>query len=342
MATPTFIDHHPTIDTYWRSIILQGLNVACYKFSLAKTLLEDKSKSHEIKIEELALPFALNVAEHLKKYDKQVTSASSKFLDACRSYNRKEITKDKLRDDSKSLGFVNVIGAFHIVAYQSVPTFFEDNRKKSGSIILTDNFYKLSQSEQGSSLKYEVESRWRLWETAISLGISTNLMEIKATDDGEELFINDKSNRRVDVTSARDALNGYQKGRCFYCRREITVIQGLPNSCDVDHFFPDKLKDLGFREIDQVWNLVLACQKCNRGESGKFHRIPDTKFLESLYARNHYYIESHHPLRETIIKQTGTNEGTRKAFLQGYFRKAVDAIPSKEKWKPKDLDGELL
>ena len=35
-----FIDHNPSLETYWRSIILLGRNVASYKFSLAKTLLE--------------------------------------------------------------------------------------------------------------------------------------------------------------------------------------------------------------------------------------------------------------------------------------------------------------
>ena len=39
-----FIDHNPSLETYWRSIILLGKNVASYKFSLAKTLLEIPKK----------------------------------------------------------------------------------------------------------------------------------------------------------------------------------------------------------------------------------------------------------------------------------------------------------
>ena len=35
-----FQEEHPSLDSYWRSIILFGNNVASYKFALAKSLLE--------------------------------------------------------------------------------------------------------------------------------------------------------------------------------------------------------------------------------------------------------------------------------------------------------------
>ncbi len=43
------------------------------------------------------------------------------------------------------------------------------------------------------------------------------------------------------MTSCRDALNGYQKGKCFYCSSEISVQAGHEDLCDVDHFFPHTL-----------------------------------------------------------------------------------------------------
>ena len=49
-----FIDHNPSLETYWRSIILLGKNVASYKFPLAKTLLEIPKKKTEITLEDLA------------------------------------------------------------------------------------------------------------------------------------------------------------------------------------------------------------------------------------------------------------------------------------------------
>ena len=58
--------------------------------------------------------------------------------------------------------------------------------------------------------------------------------------------------------------------------------------------------------------------------------------------RNNYYVESHHPLRETILKQTGINNIERHRFLQDFFNVAVDIIPSKMKWRPPEILGDQL
>lgn len=34
-----FQEEHPSLESYWRSIVLFGNNVASYKFALAKSLL---------------------------------------------------------------------------------------------------------------------------------------------------------------------------------------------------------------------------------------------------------------------------------------------------------------
>ena len=53
----------------------------------------------------------------------------------------------------------------------------------------------------------------------------------------ENLYVN-----RINLTGARDALNGYQKGKCFYCSCDIKIEPGSPMLSDVDHFFPLNLK----------------------------------------------------------------------------------------------------
>lgn len=335
-----FIDRHPSLETYWRSIILLGANVASYKFALAKSLLEIPHKNSLIKIEDLALPFAKNVSEHLATNDKQITSSSSRFLDFCRQFNKGNITEEDLRKHSSQLGFVNVIDAFHNVAHSEIPRFFQDNRRTDGGILLTDNFYKLIESSQNHNLKFEVNSRWRLWETALSLGISSKLLEVHSDTDTDTLFVVNDKFRRIDVTSSRDALNGYQKGKCFYCYKEIQIEQGFENSCDVDHFFPHMLKNFKFNNVDQVWNLVLSCKDCNRGTGGKLQQIPDIGYLDALNKRNTWYIQSHHPLRETILAQTGKTVKKRRSFLQFFFDRAVDTIPSRQKWEPKEIWGD--
>lgn len=331
-----FTQKDTTLETTWRSIILLGRNVASYKFSLAETLLDLQSKNSLILLEDMAVPFAKNIVRHLATSDKQITTSSSRFLDSCRKFTSNEISEEQLRIDTMKLGFVNVIDALHNVAGGEVPfRFFDDSRKDKKGITLTDNFYELMQSAQKSNFKFEVDARWRLWETAISLNINPNLLAIKNDIEDNLLFILDDELRRMDVTSSRDALNGYQKGKCFYCQTDIAIEQGLDNSCDVDHFFPHRLKKHGLKDVDGVWNLVLTCKECNRGEQGKFDKIPELGFLYSLNRRNNCYIESHHPLKETIINQTGKTIEKRQEFLQKYFNNACSLIPVQ--WSPKEF-----
>ena len=68
---------------------------------------------------------------------------------------------------------------------------------------------------------------------------------------------------------------------------------------------------------------MLACEDCNRGAGGKFIRVPTTQLLERLHRRNQFYIESHHPLRETLMNQTGQVEPVRRNFLQQVHKEAT-------------------
>ena len=50
-----------------------------------------------------------------------------------------------------------------------------------------------------------------------------------------------------------------------------------------------------------VWNLVLACKRCNRGGGEKFSAVPSSRLVARLHERNNWLVDSHHPLRETIM-----------------------------------------
>jgi len=85
----TFTETTPSLEDFWRSIILLGRNVASYKFALGKSLLElAHQDQEEVPLDELAVPFACHLCEHLKLSDQQGTSAQSRLLDACRAFNR--------------------------------------------------------------------------------------------------------------------------------------------------------------------------------------------------------------------------------------------------------------
>jgi hypothetical protein len=112
----SFTEVLPTIENYWRAIILFGRNVASYKFALGKSLLELSQEGQtQISLEELAEPFSRHLCEHLQVADKQGTSQSNRFLEARRKYNAAEIKKEELVATTKKLGFQNVIDAFHVV-----------------------------------------------------------------------------------------------------------------------------------------------------------------------------------------------------------------------------------
>ena len=102
---------------------------------------------------------------------------------------------------------------------------------------------------------------------------------------------------------------------------------------EVDHFFPHLLKGQEgiYEPIDGVWNLVLACSQCN-GMSEKGTKVPTLKLLQRLTTRNEYLIASNHPLKETIINQTGNSSEARGGFLNGIWNKSVLLLLFK--WEP--------
>ncbi len=328
-----FTEANLSLEDYWRSIILYGQNVACYKFALAKSLLElIQTEKTFITLEELADPFSRYVTEHLSLVDKQITSKSSRFLDVCRKFNAGEISQQKLIDSTARLGFNNVIDAFHNVNNTEIAVrFFTDERKGGNKgITLTNELLSLFEQYQYQNLPHEVEARWRLVETAWQLNLPRNVIMVGYDEQDGSLFTANR--RRTVITSCRNALNGYQKGKCFYCFANISVDDASLDLADVDHFFPHILKNTVSYSIDGIWNLVLSCQGCNRGIDGKFARIPELRYLQRLHTRNEFLIHSHHPLRETLIAQTGNFEEDRRRFLQSNYSEAKRLLI--HTWKP--------
>lgn len=78
--------------------------------------------------------------------------------------------------------------------------------------------------------------------------------------------------------------------------------------------------------------LVLACTGCNRGERGKFAAVPSPRLVARLDQRNNWLVDSHHPLRETIMLQTGADAEMRASFLRARQRSALDALV--HEWEP--------
>ncbi len=322
MTNNLFVSRSLTPEDHWRAIVLYGRNVASYKFALAKALIELKPQAGSlIKLEDLAPTYTKHICNHLRDSPKQATSKSSRFLNACAEFN-KDGNQDKLTNEALKWGFNNVIDAFHVVGAGPLEMrFYVDERSSGGGLRITDEFAKVVESAQGKNLAHEVEARWNLVESAWNLGLSPSMLTIQHQSDDHSLWAYTNDGRRKSVASSRASLNGYQRGKCFYCGTNVSI--DPPVSADVDHFFPHVLKQAsGFAMVDGIWNLVLSCRSCNRGESGKFVGVPSLRLLQRLYLRNEYYIGSHHPLRETLMKQTGMKEPERRQFLNAFHDRA--------------------
>jgi len=325
----------PSLESQWRALILFGKNSATYKFAFAKSLLElvDKETT-KISLTELSKPFSKNIIEHLKENDKQGNSKSSSFLNVCRNHIKGEISDNELWSKTEKLGFVNVVDAFQNLNGAQIPDIFYEKNYKSGKkeIVIKDNLLKLKESFHFQNFNQEVEARWNLVETAWNLNINPNLLEVKYDEENVLFFIESDIMKRKDITSVKDALNGYQKGKCFYSFQNISINSNSQNICDVDHFLPHTNKVAHSRDganINGVWNLVLADSSENRQKSAK---IPEKRFLKRLYNRNEFYISSKHPLAETIINQTGFTKEKRKRFLEKHYNLAIEN--SIQTWKP--------
>lgn len=323
----------PSLEDQWRAINLFGRNVASYKFALAEALLTLRPQGGDLlRLEEIAGPFARAVSRHLKSEPKQSTSAKSQYLAECQRYNAGELSSDQLIDATVARGFNNVIDAFHVVGQKNIPDrFFLDERQGSGGLRITDAFSRLVDARGAEDLPSEGEARWRLVETAWRLGIGRAMVAAYDTDGGT-ILLPDRSMRRIAVTSCRHALNGYQQGKCFYCSTLISVTSGV-DLADVDHFYPHTLKGAGLGEAaNGVWNLVLACRACNRGVKGKSDRVPAADLVRRLHTRNEFLIRSHHPLRETLIAQTGRTETARRSYIESVDALAISKLI--HRWAP--------
>ena len=140
----------------WRALILFGLNVATYKFAFAQALLDvAKSGQSTVSLDQLSLPYARHLIRHLSHTDKQGTSSSSRFLEACRQHRDGHLNEATLKDITLELGFNNVVDAFQNVsgAMGQTPFYTKDFKRGQKNLVLTDALLGLGESKELGNLR---------------------------------------------------------------------------------------------------------------------------------------------------------------------------------------------
>ena len=123
--------------------------------------------------------------------DKQITSASSGFLDAMAHASGKT-TDEELQAITVRLGFNNVVDAFQNLsgAMGQTPFYEKDYAYGRKELVLKDGLLGLAESNEKGGLPLEIEARWRLVETAWSLDVPVHTLEVHATSE-RELVVED-------------------------------------------------------------------------------------------------------------------------------------------------------
>ena len=178
--------YHPnsTSQDRWRALILFGRNTASYKFAFGKALLTAAEQGlNSVSLEQLAPTYTDELISHLISHPKQTTAPSSSFLEACSRFNLGEISREDLMSIAVKIGFKDVVGAFQNLKGSSLNNpFYSDDLRESNRLILHDDLLRLSDSSSISDLRSETESRWRLVESAWSLGVSERILAVDADE----------------------------------------------------------------------------------------------------------------------------------------------------------------
>ena len=223
-------------------------------------------------------------------------------------------------------GFRYVLDAFpKVVGGRSAPVeFYRVHKSSSGrQLAFSDDLLAVAAAPVAGSLDAETETRWslveRTWQARHEDAGQLRVAYERPSESLVPLLLGKRRGFRFGV---RPALNGYQRGFCFYCYRPISVLNEGEHGSDVDHFLPFSSFARGVHlDLEGVWNLVLACKPCN---SAKYAHAPAHRYLPQLAMRNEWLIASNHPLRETVIAETGATTTARATFLRQAYRSVTE------------------
>jgi 5-methylcytosine-specific restriction endonuclease McrA len=335
-----YTEKNDPINTF-RTILLFGKNVSTYKFALCSALLSQNTKS-EIRYSDLTNSFLNELYRHYEVAPQQWTGGANIVTNSFDKY-KEDGNWDELVKVAEANVYKYVFDAFHNIGGSSVSDnhlLFEHN-KKDKKLIFTDSLNSILDNHTLKAIILkENESRWLVVEEAWKNGLSPNLLEYNSSDNNLYSFNIIKGSERTNLRSAVDVLLPYQKGYCFYCNKKINANASKEQHDfpDVDHFWPFSFLnkfDITPLHVNGIWNLVISCQECNRGGSGKFDSPPSIDYFHKLLNRNLLFTEEHrHSLKNSILISMGAlNSGE----VESRMLKIYNLFYQISGWKPKKV-----
>ena len=243
MSEADFFRAEPTAHASWRWAVLMGANSRTYKFPLGHALLELAALERDaVTVEELAGRYAMEIARRIgdaPQAPERTNLTATDFLTVA-----KEEAAESLKSGQPSSRLVEaatksipgmVMEKFHNVHGGKLPhTFYSlRGRGRDRVVELSPDLRRIAQSPQLASLQGELEARWSIVETSFTTGVGRSVMEDGLAFDFAEWRLTDKRRRRS-VAGVKEALIGFQHGRCLTCG-DIFRPQ---DRVAIDHMFP--------------------------------------------------------------------------------------------------------
>ena len=283
-------------------ILRRGSKDNTYKFALARALLDYSTGrggggTLEVPYEYLADKFLEYYWHQECRFKLKQDSHKAKTPKAIQAIRRVwgantpgsfELLDDGDKDKARSLILRDVFGHARRKTSLVVPRF--QRIKRGGVCAEADTFYDYSDDDQMIRLKPEALEFFRANHAALRGLVTLEWVKFLEARNRRLPMLVAKVERyearRGSLAPARSSLLEHS-GHCFYCRGRLEK-----RSTDVDHLIP-----WSYMFSDSLWNLVLACRRCNGKKSDS---LPQDEFLDSLVYRNRWYEDRVKPIGDSL------------------------------------------
>ncbi|WP_411954200.1 HNH endonuclease [Alkalibacillus sp. S2W] len=272
-----------TDEDIWRvlTVVLSNKSAksATYKYALIKAMIENLyqvNNQYELTYDQLAYSFAKiywNLIIHHGLVKQNSSHKQARVVTELLAFQEKhgiprDFSFDKLKPSLqlklvskvKSVMKINVFGALY---GDTQEVFYEFNHHTE--------YFRFHSNVHEFMMKYQ--------RLIVNL---TNYHMAKMIEDLNEYPSTSYLLDKVESIAKRSSLKPYEQvllnyfeATCFYCGKSLS--KGKRES-HVDHFIP-----WSFVQSDQIWNLVMACGRCNTQKNDK---LPERDYLDAIISRN--------------------------------------------------------